>query len=363
MLRSRFVRRQRSAFTLIELLVVISIIAVLIALLLPAIQMAREAARRTECTNKLKQLSLACANHADAFGSLPPGHVSYDESGNRCNTGGWQVSANELGFNWVCQLFEYIDEPVYAENIKKCADSRVQVHEHNPSDDCEYHADFGHVGRQTPMAFLCPSAPRLRQLFSGMALESLAKGNYAANYGADNFLSWENPATHGAFGTLFLPQEKVVIAHGGDGNRLKENQGVSPKDITDGASKTLMISEVIGVDDADGSTNADLRGVWLNPSMGATTFSAKFTPNSTINDRILSCDSTIPLNSPLRCEQTRGFTFDEGGCDVWASARSSHPGGVNAAMCDGSVLFFSNSIDAHVWRALSTIAGGETVDF
>lgn len=363
MLFSRCNARRRRAFTLIELLVVIAIIAVLIALLLPAIQMAREAARRTECTNRLKQLSLACANHADAFGSLPPGHLSFDEAANRCNTGGWQVNANEIGFNWISQLFDYLDEPVYAENLKLCADdfngtTEAPGHTSNPSDHCEYYAEFGNVGRKTPNVLKCPSAPRLKQIFTSgdFGLESLAKGNYAANYGADNFLSWETPTLQGAFGTLFLHQNDVVATLGGDGNRFKEGMGVQTRDITDGTTKTLMISEVMGIDSGVGSTNVDLRGVWINPSMGASAFSAKFGPNSTTRDRILSCDLNIPPNSPMQCEQASAPTD----CDVWASARSSHGGGVNAAMCDGSVQFFSDSIDEAVWRALSTIAGGET---
>lgn len=360
MLRLRESARSRAAFTLIELLVVIAIIAVLIALLLPAIQMAREASRRVECTNRLRQLGLACHQHMDAFLSLPPGHVSYDEYGNRCNTGGWQVSANELGFNWITQLFEYLDEPRYAENIKKCADSRYDSHEHNPSDDCEYHADFEHVGRETPKVLLCPSAPRLRQLFSngsGFGLESLAKGNYAANYGSDNFDSWERSMHRGPFGTVLVAQEKVVVSLGGDGNRFKENQGTRPRDIVDGTSKTVMISEVLGIDGQSGNTNVDLRGVWLNPGMGASSFSMKYGPNSTTLDRIASCDPNIPHNSPLRCEQSGAVTE----CELWASARSAHSGGVNAAMCDGSVRFFSDSIDLEVWHALSTIANGESV--
>ena len=101
---------KRAGFTLIELLVVIAIIAVLIALLLPAVQQAREAARRSQCKNNLKQYGLALHNHIETYGTFPPGYVCYDETSNKFKVGGWQDGVNELGFNWKCQLLPFLED-------------------------------------------------------------------------------------------------------------------------------------------------------------------------------------------------------------------------------------------------------------
>jgi prepilin-type processing-associated H-X9-DG protein len=138
-------------------------------------------------------------------------------------------------------------------------------------------------------------------------------------------------------------------------------QGTKFSQIIDGSSNTLMISEVVGVD-----SSLDGRGGWVLPSMGSSNFSAKWEPNAhgegidpetntslLKRDRIAMCDARLQPNAPLFCETRR----QDG--QVWAAARSRHPGGVNAAMCDASVRFVTDGIDLRTWRALATREGGE----
>lgn len=344
----------RRGFTLIELLVVIAIIAVLIALLLPAVQQAREAARRTECKNKLRQIAIALHNHIDAHGSLPPGYMSYDEAANRYNVGGWQHtgSPNELGFNWLCNIFPYLEEPRLAELAQACNADRP-VGTHNPADHCESMYSSTGLGSSQAKFLLCPSAVAANQKFSdsGYGLENLTKGNYVACFGSGDFLSWESSTTSGAFGCTFLGQDDV----GND--RFQAGKGKRPGDLTDGMSNTLMLSEVIAIDVGGGTTNSDIRGVWMNPSMGASVYSTRLNPNSREMDRLTACDGNIPNTSPLFCDDQ-----DVDGPDTWAAARSYHTGGVNAALCDGSVRFISNNINNDLYRALGTAANRDSSD-
>jgi prepilin-type N-terminal cleavage/methylation domain-containing protein len=124
-------RRNRFAFTLVELLVVIAIIGVMVGLLLPAVQATREAARRMQCSNNLKQNGLALHNHRDVYRPFPPGYVCYDDSGNRFKTGGWQHGQNELGFNWVVMLLPYVEQPALWKDCVDCAEDFKAGHTGN----------------------------------------------------------------------------------------------------------------------------------------------------------------------------------------------------------------------------------------
>jgi len=347
----------RNAFTLIELLVVIAIIAILVALLLPAVQQARESARRTSCKNNLKQLGTALHNHLDTHGAFPPGYVNYDESGNRFRTGGWQVGVNEMGFNWVCNIFPFMEQPALHDQITACNEDMLgdsTKHTANPSDHCEHSAAFGHIGRDQLKFMLCPSHPQIRENFSNgtYGLEALAKGTYAASWGSNNMLSWENKSTRGAFGCHYVNQEKIAPAVGGSGDGFQAHQGNSDADFVDGMSNTVLLSEIRVVDSA-----RDLRGVWMNPGMGASIFSALNSPNSRTNDIIASCDTSIPTGDIMHCGTTE-ITDNE---TVAAAARSYHTGGVNATLADASVRFISENIDLDTWRALNTIRNNETI--
>ena len=351
--------KSRTGFTLIELLVVLAIIAVLVALLLPAVQQAREAARRSSCKNNLKQIGLALHNHHDVHGSFPPGYLCYDESGNRYRAGGWQHGQNELGFNWICNLLPFMEDVGRWDQITACADDRLNTHTHNPSDHCEYSAAFGNIGREPLKWHQCPSNPRVSKIFSdgSYGLESLAKGNYAASWGSGNMLSWESTTTAGAFGCYYVNQNKIVISLGGSGDRFQNGKGSAAEDFVDGMSNTVAVSEVIATDgDSGGTTSPDIRGVWINPSMGASIFSAARSPNSRIPDVIPACDEAIPTTDVLACTQ---LTADP---EVYAAARSYHTGGVNACMADGSVRFVSENIDLEtVWKGINTRDNGEVI--
>ncbi|QDT83752.1 DUF1559 domain-containing protein [Gimesia chilikensis] len=356
----------RRGFTLIELLVVIAIIAILIALLLPAVQQAREAARRSQCKNNLKQFGLALHNHLDTHGAFPPGFVCFDESGNRFQTGGWQNGQNESGFHWMVMLLPFMEQPAIWDQISACGEDLKQKTAtdgtSNPWDHCEAISVASNVGRKRlPKFNHCPSAPRDKGQFSdgSYGLEALAKGNnYAASWGSGNMLSWESRSTKGAFGCYFTTQDKIAIIHGGSGDLFQHDKGSTDSDFTDGMSNTVAMSEIVSADGYSSTSGTDIRGVWLSVAMGATIFTAYNTPNARVADILAACDENISgtTNPYLNC------TEDRSTADVYAAARSYHTGGVNALMADGAVRFISDNIDKNaIWHPLNTIRNGEAI--
>jgi prepilin-type N-terminal cleavage/methylation domain-containing protein/prepilin-type processing-associated H-X9-DG protein len=363
-------KRKCPAFTLVELLVVIAIIGILVALLLPAIQASRAAAQRTECANKIKQIALALHNHHATHGSLPPGVP-------QCNTRTWHQGGSSLcqGPVWTLNILAELEETTLARYVSEGMDVCSNV-----SDDLEHAAPNGdadprNVSRFTPPAFICPSA---EPMSAGNRINSFdhddftSKGNYAACWGSGHFLDFspalpvppEIEAKRGAFGIVMVDgwEGREVVPRSLGKWKMGLGQGTKFAQITDGSSNTLMISEVVGVD-----SSLDGRGGWVLPTMGSSNFSAKWEPNAQgtgidpetnaslpKHDRIAICDArSIPASDPMFCETRR----NDG--QVWAAARSRHPGGVNAAMCDASVRYVADGIELRAWRALATRDGGE----
>jgi prepilin-type N-terminal cleavage/methylation domain-containing protein len=339
--------KSRRAFTLVELLVVIAIIGVLVALLLPAIQAAREAARRTECTNHLKQFGVAMHNHITAHLSFPPGVPNGVIQSKLWITGGTQTGAYCQGPNWLANILDTMEDAQLFSYLIPCMEQYYSF-----CDDCEHNDQAlvasPPIGNTTMPYMICPSADRCDQLLNIYNLENLSKGNYAACWGAEDYMSFTDPLKAGIFGVVDLqrhiPNDKNPACLGTW--KMGWGKGTKPKDITDGLSKTMMCSEVIGWD-----SSFDDRGVWASNAMGSSVYVARQTPNSSEKDNIPMCDSAIPDGDALKCAQNRA----DG--KVWAAARSRHPGGVEVLNADGSVHFQSNDVEPALWTALSTRAG------
>jgi hypothetical protein len=326
--------------------VVIAIIVILVAKLLPAVQAAREAARRMQCTNNLKQIALAVHNNENATKSFPPGLPSCTKDTTK--TGGTQNGAYCQGPNWLSALLPQIEQVAMYDAIIACI-----TNEPSACDDCEH--TVMNVGRGVPVSYTCPSAEDTRKLVSDYTLESLAKGNYAANFGNDTYMSYLDNNKAGAFGVVMVQGWEGVTQSEGHASmkgvwKAGNGQGTSIGDIKDGTSNTVLASEVVAYE-----SSVDIRGAWVANSIGSSTYTHRNGPNSTVNDHIAICDESIPAGNLLKCTENRS----DG--NVWASARSRHGGGVVAARCDGSVTFYSDSIDLILWRALATRAGAEVV--
>ena len=358
-------RSRERGFTLVELLVVIAIIAILVALLLPAINAAREAARRTQCINNTRQICVALNNHLSNHGSFPSGLPSCTEANQ--HSGGTQNGNVCCGPNWACNILGEMEETAMYDYVMDCM--RTQW---NACDDCEH--ELGNVGQTTPPFMMCPSAPVMTNWHtSGTTYhERNSKGNYAACWGAGNYLSFRgepvaagldkratNPA--GLFGVDMIQnwRERVGDHQAEQSNQIKGKwkmglgQGTKPGDVADGMSKTMAISELLAWD-----TEADIRGVWTSPTPGGATYSAMFQPNAAgtkeAQDHVIGCERRgIPDGHPLKCLPSR----DDG--TAYASARSQHTGGVVVGFADAVVRFTPDNIDLVIWRAQSTRAGNE----
>ena len=323
--------KQRSGFTLIELLVVIAIIAVLIALLLPAVQSAREAARRIQCVNNMKQLGLALHNYNDSYGSFPIGRSVFLQP---------YTATTPYPYSPFAMLLPFIEQsPMYASinfNLPRLSQ------------------DGNTTSSATAIAsFLCPSDSQQTPVGE-------AGTNYRFSEGTTICYAW-GPVTDPTGYNAAIPAP--------DGPFF-DNTAVTLAGITDGTSNTAAIAEKLMGDFQPliATPNRDIYVQTIIPT----------TPEQTYQ----YCQQVDITSTPSNGESGNGAPWIYGyvattvykhvsppltlSCYFYPSrltltAWSLHPGGVNVTMCDGSVRFFKASIDRTVWRAIGSRNGGEVI--
>lgn len=301
---------RRMAFTLVELLVVIAIIGILVGLLLPAVQAAREAARRMQCTNNLKQLGLALHNYHDAHKRFPFG------------SGGTTPPSGSPGYSAVSLMLPYMEQ----DSLHSTIDFRLPLT-----------ASVNSPARlQVVSAFLCPSDKENPQPQAGGAI------NYMGNKGSLHW--WSDPSQTG----IFLHSKSLKFS-----------------DIIDGTSNTAAFAERLLTDGNNGIV--DLK---------ADVFLGIGDPNSP-DEAIQMCYATDTTNLANQFPLFMGAPWMNGqhtymhvdvpnrkSCGFYPfkatmPASSRHSGGVNMALCDGSVQFVAQTVDLPTWRAVGTRNGGE----
>jgi type II secretory pathway pseudopilin PulG len=302
---------------LVELLVVIAIIGILIALLLPAVQSAREAARRTQCLNNIKQLALACHTYHDANKFLPPSiHFPAGEDPER---------STQFGPNWVISILPQLEQQALADSF----DLNVAISHAN-----------NRIARGTELAAMrCPTDAGGHGVKYAITSEgdNWARGNYAAN-ACLGFLSTSFRPCHGA-SSSYWPGE---LYQGVMGSNVSLRLG----DIGDGTTNTILIGEV-----RTGLAAVDRRGVWAMGAPGSSSLWGHASddaigPNDcqTASDNIGGCQAIIAAVSEAVMND-ECMTCCSGCTNTQATTRSRHPGGVFVAMSDGSGRFISDHVE------------------
>jgi prepilin-type N-terminal cleavage/methylation domain-containing protein/prepilin-type processing-associated H-X9-DG protein len=331
--------RRRPAFTLVELLVVIAIIAVLVGLLLPAVQKVRESSLRARCQNNLKQIGTAAHNYHGVFGSLPVGvRMPYAQANIDPLTGGM---GNPFGPNWAVYLLPFLEQ----EGLYQRANVTSYPGTSNLANLASYDVSWRVVRGAVIPTFLCPSDSGANVPFTdpnGRLQETgWARGNYACNGGtadSDHHIKGDSALNIQPYPGL--PKGPVMSI----------DFGAVLNQISDGTSTTFMFHEVrIGV------TDADPRGTWALGMPGASMVVAGRDGNPTPNNRL---DNADEIETCTTFWYPGIGTKDGMGCrGPWgmaAQARSRHSGGVNACFCDCHVQFVSNSISQRTWVLLQS---------
>lgn len=293
-------RAGRSGFTLVELLVVIAIIGILVALLLPAVQAAREAARRMQCSNSLKQLGLACHNYHDSYKVLPPGYLDKRNQGARIpNYAFWGWGSFILPFMEQAPAYERLDVGnVHLQAAAATGSPLLPI-------------------LQTPIAaYRCPSDVGPRTNTNG-AFRLNGNPTATSNYVACN-------------GSRFANTRNTNAVHGGIFFR---NAAMAFRDITDGTSNTIMLGErrwrfkdINGRQRTSGAAN--VFGIRRDNSNGS-----NHTVCNNISGVLASGRSRINYDNNNTCRGRYGFS-------------SMHPGGAQFALADGSVTFISETVES-----------------
>jgi len=319
---------RRRGFTLIELLVVIAIIGVLVALLLPAVQMAREAARRSQCSNNLKQYGLAIHNYHDAIGSIPSASLNV-----------WGPMTFMLPYLELGTLYNAI-------NFSYCGGNCVRT----------VGAINGTAHTTQVSIFLCPSdVDRLTNVQS--------HSNYSGNAGADGNSNFKSGQYNGPF-------------HGFLNSSADPIKPINFGSIVDGLSNTVGYSEIVK------GVGANANGTFDTTKPTATFGKATVNTGDPNLDNT-ACQASAPSPSNMAPGDAAGmYALDDCSCGAryvhamppnsWSCATantwdngtthvagSRHAAGANALLMDGSVKFFKSSIAKNVWWALGTMSGGE----
>jgi len=309
-------RKLNNGFTLVELLVVIAIIGILIALLLPAVQAAREAARRSQCANNFKQVGVAMHGYHASYGRFPPGIIGVD--GNTGPLCGPSRPQSEWGYFWAwgARILPFLEQ----ESLYSQLDMKVGWWQHTNPPNLE-------ASRNLVSTYLCPSDPQGSELVSvsgssPFAPEDSSRTNMA---GVADSEDWTCPPTDGV--AHHARPKQLSVSDG----MMGEKEGCPMRSVQDGTSHTLLVGEITG---AGPGTNWSQW--WAAHNL---------------------CDTRDGIN---------GIYTVPGGGDYpglyLAGFSSFHPGGCHFLFTDGSTHFLEEEIAQDVLRDLTTRAGGETIE-
>jgi prepilin-type N-terminal cleavage/methylation domain-containing protein len=319
-------RRQRG-FTLIELLVVIAIIAILIALLLPAVQQAREAARRTQCRNNLKQIGLALHNYHDVYGVLPPEKIMGNRPGTNtlwCAPGSPRTWDAEPG-NWAVFIMPFLEQA----NEFKQLNFAVRYNR-NPN---------ARIYRKSYKGMECPSNP-----YNFSSIRTQRGWGWSGRTAVLHYYAVVGGGNGGFVGSR---GERSMECNRRSNGMFHQNSRVRLNDAKDGTSNTAMVAESIGYE----PMHPGRARIGSGPNPACRGIGLPYDPSVVCDGRGLRISAITRLRLPPNS------------VDRWFNAGSRHVGGSQLCLADGSVQFISENVDRGIWQEMGTKSSGKVLDY